>query len=1083
MLASSSGKTDDNGVSSFQTPLPQVTAPARVFAQAQVQSVSKQDLFSRKSVLLHPAAFYIGAKVPNKAFRANQPVTVDVAAVTVDGKPAQASPVSAKIRRLEWHSVRKVGLSGRLEWVSDKEEIELPSQTFAVPEKGGTFSFTPAQSGQYQVTFETQDAQGRLVRGGFDVMVYGKDGAPWEQGDDDLLTLKQDKNSYRPGEKARIHVQSPYPSAYALVSVEREGIIDAWTTSVKGGADYVEVPIKASYIPNVYVSVTLVRGRSGEPVNDKGVDLGKPQGKTGYVNLQVEPSGKKLTVDISTPKKEYRPGDEVTVRVSTKQGRKGVPAQVTLWAVDEGVLALTDYKTPNPFELFYGERPLSVSTADNRAYVIGQRSFGEKGENRGGGGSAYAKLGGVDLRSRFLFVPFYQARVQTDAKGRAEVRFQLPDNLTRFRIMAVAARTEEFGSAQTQIHVSKPLMVTANVPPVVRAGDQFACQAVVYNYADKKGAFTVEAAADGTVTLSGENPQTLTVPLGKAESVSWPCRADKNGTAKVLFSVKGRRESDAVATDVTVKPVEQTQTLALFNSTETSQEELLDKPAHIVTDGKNEVSVSLASTVLLNVKGAMTYLLQYPYDCLEQQLSKIRPVLVSPRLVKAFGVGDIETLKKQAQQTFDNLADYQDAFGGFGYWKNALPDAALTAYVLESAYLAKAAGFKVNEQTLKEAAAWLEKAFGEHAIHAFSYSPAETQIARAQSVYALALYGKNVNAAFNNLYSQRSAMSLPAAAYLLQAARVLKRPAAQQDALAQNLLNRVTYTPTAAYFAAGSPLPWLHITDVTATALSLRALAGAEVPFPADAQAVKWLLNQLNAQGHWNSTAENAAVLDALEAYANTHEAQEPHFTATVSADAKTMVNDTFNGRTFEAQTHHFPFDIIYATDSTARMKLAKTGTGTLYYQIAQTYTPQVYKTPVNAGFEVSRQITTPGGQSVSALQAGQRYQVTLTVRTPAARHFVVVEDFAAAGLEIINSSLATEDAFAARTDSPFTRTEYYGDRIAAFADYLPAGTHTFTYTVSAVTEGTFAYPSAWASLMYEPDVFGRNETQTCVIQ
>ena len=124
-------------------------------------------------------------------------------------------------------------------------------------------------------------------------------------------------------------------------------------------------------------------------------------------------------------------------------------------------------------------------------------------------------------------------------------------------------------------------------------------------------------------------------------------------------------------------------------------------------------------------------------------------------------------------------------------------------------------------------------------------------------------------------------------------------------------------------------------------------------------------------------------------------------------------------------------------------------------------------------------------GVEVRRLQAGQRYYVTLTLRSAAARHFVVAEDFIPAGVEIVNTSLATEaqPAGGENTNSAFGRVERYDDRIAAFADYLPAGTHTFTYMISAVSRGTFSYPCAWASLMYDPGLFGRNTTETLIIE
>ena len=1084
LVYNASGKTDKNGALSFTAPLPKVNAPTTLFTELEVQSPARQNLFARTPITIHPAAFYIGAHVMKEYAKAGRPVRADVVAVTTDGKRTRAT-VQAKIQRKEWRSVRKVGLSGRLEWVSEQEVFDEPGQTFEVADGGSTFSFTPKQSGSYYVTFLSADASGRSVQGGFDVMVYGENGPAWAQEDDDLLALKQDKNTYRVGQKARISVESPYPTARALVTVEREGILDAWITSVKGGADYVEVPIKENYLPNVYVSVTLVKGRSSAPVNNKGVDLGKPQGKVGYVNLTVEPESKKISVDVETNKKEYRPGDEVTVKLSTKLGNKAAAADVMLFVVDEGVLALTDYKTPEPFKMFYEPRALSVFTSDNRAYVIGQRNFGEKGENRGGGGSAEAKLGGVDLRNNFSFVPYVNQHIKTDSKGRATVKFKLPDNLTRFRIMAVAARTEEFGSGQTQITSSKPLMITPNLPQIARKADKFQCSAVVYNYADKKGLFTVEAASSGSVKLLNNVPQEIAVPLGQAQEVSWLCQAARLGTATLDFVVKGQGETDGVRSYIQVLAIEKQQTLSLYNHTTGNQEELLKQPSFIVPDGKNEVKFSLASTALLNLKGALTYLTAYPYDCLEQQMSKIRPVIQSEKLVQDFKLADISALKKQAQAVLDKMTQYQHTSGGFAYWPNMLPDPYVTAYALETAYWAKEAGFTVPQKALQQAVAWLAQAFNKNQLHAFPYSAYETDTARAYSVYVLSLYGQEVTAGFNNLYARYASLPLPAAAYLLKSVqKISKSPSVKQN-LAQYLLNHISYTPTKAYFSADAQMPWLHVSDVFTTALSLDALLRSGQNYHYAPQTVAWLLSQLNAQGHWNSTQENAAVISALQEYAKRYETQTPDFTAQVAVNTQPFMTADFKGRSVNSQTEAFSFQKVYAKQSDVRVKLTKNGTGTLYYAIDQIYQPRAYLEPVNAGFEITRQITELDGTPVTELVAGKRYNVALQIRSAANRHFVVVEDFLPAGVEIVNTSLATQSsATQANADnSLFGRVERYNERIAAFADYVPAGTHTFTYQVTAVVRGTFTYPCAWASLLYEPANFGHNVTSELVIK
>lgn len=1087
LLLNSSGETDAQGAVSFSAKMPVVTVPTSVYAELDVQSPARQDLFARASVLVHPADFYLGTKVLTERPEQNKPVEIDVAAVTVKGKRTSAS-VTVNIRREQWYSVRKTGLSGRLEWVSEKQITELPAQTLEVGEKGAKFTFTPAETGTHYVTLTSSDASGRPVKGGANVYVFGEGASFSRPSDDDLLVLKQDKNSYKPGKKARIHVESPYENALALVTVEREGVLDAWVTAVKGGADYIEVPIKPGYLPNVYVSVILVRGRSAAPVDAKGLDLGKPQAKVGYVNLNVEPGSKRIAVTVKSNKEKYLPGEEVTLKLTAKAAGKAVPAELAVMAVDEGILALTAYKTPDLFEYFYGSRPVSVFTMDNRVYVIGQRNFGEKGENRGGGGGAEAKLGGADLRSNFSFTPYFNAAVTADKKGRAEVKFKLPDNLTKFRIMAVALTEDAFGSGETAVKVSKPLMVTSNLPRFARKGDKFSCGAVVYNYEDKKGELTVSAAASGALKLTGPAVKTIQVPLGGAKEVAWACEAVSDGEAEAAFTVKGNKSSDGVLAKLAVGPVEKKQTLALYSYTDSEKEELLDKPGNLNALSDNQITLSLASTALLNLKGSMVYLMTYPYDCLEQQMSKITPVITGAKLVEDFKLGDVTELKKRAQEILDGVTEYQDASGGLGYWKNSLPDPYVTAYALEVNQLAKQAGYRVQEKTLEKAAAWLETAFNKKSRRAYSYSSYETETAQAYAVYVLALYGKNVSSAFNTLYAKRASLPLAAQAYLLKAAQASGRTQAQKAALAQGLLNHAVITPQAVHFSAPQTMPWLHMGDVKTTALALDALLYAGQNFDQTFESASWLLTQLNAQGHWNNTSDNAAVFAALNTYYKAKENAEPDFAAFVKLGTKTVSSETFKGRSAKAKTASVPFAEAYGSGTETRVKFAKDGAGTLYYTLGQVYEPLAYDKPVNAGFEVSRKLTALDGTAVSSVRAGERYKVTLIVRNAAVRHFVVAEDFIPAGFEIVNGSLATEsvEALAAGSETAnaaFARDEKYDDRIAAFADYLPAGTHTYSYTVSALAPGTFAWPSAWASQMYEPAVFGRNATATLVIE
>ena len=189
-------------------------------------------------------------------------------------------------------------------------------------------------------------------------------------------------------------------------------------------------------------------------------------------------------------------------------------------------------------------------------------------------------------------------------------------------------------------------------------------------------------------------------------------------------------------------------------------------------------------------------------------------------------------------------------------------------------------------------------------------------------------------------------------------------------------------------------MPWLHVDEVSATALALDALLSAQIPFTQSHQVVAWLLQQRTAQGHWMSTYQNAQVLAAVEKYEQTHEANTPHFRAEVSLNGQPGWQGDFEGRSLTAQKASFTFAQFYAKQNRVRVDLAKTGTGTLFYKLTQTYTPASYTTPAQAGFDVSRRITDLDGKAVTSLQAGHRYEVTVTVSTAVARYFVVAEDW-----------------------------------------------------------------------------------------
>lgn len=1066
----------------------------RASLEAGVTDPERQRLFGRASAWVHRADLYFGVKASGGFTDAGKPWSAQVIAVRPDGSPAAGVTGEGRMVKRQWLSSRRAGLGGRLEWVSEVKDTVVSTFTFTASVSTETWSFTPAGGGYYIFSVSGADEAGRRTETSFSFYAFGSGDAWWSREDSDIIELVSEKYDYKPGDTAKIMVKSPYDEAQALVTVEREGVLDRWLTTTRGGADFINVPIKEKYLPNAYVSVILVKGRAADQKfsEDGENDLSKPQAKFGYLAFNVSPAGRRLAVALKSDKADYRPGQEVKLALEVRdEAGKPAAGELTVFAVDEGVLSLTGYGTPDVFGAFYGPRPLNVLTADSRLHVIGQRSYGEKGEARGGGGGA--GLAGVDLRSDFRPTAYWNPSVMAGADGRAAVAFKLPDSLTRFRLMAVANADKRFGSGETAVTVSKPLMLRPSLPRLARAGDTFDCGVVLHNYtsAVSTAEISIETSGDA-VLVKGEDLRQVAVEGGKAAEVVWACSAEKAGETVFKFRARAGSETDGLEWTVPVKTWEPREYAATSGVAETTAEEALLRP---YPGAAGDLAVELSPTALSGLNEGARYLLEYPYGCLEQKLSRAMPVITGAELIETFGLGSLGTLKAEVQKIFDRLGDYQRSDGGFGYWTGyyGKPDPYLTSYALEAAALAVKAGYRVDPAIIKRASDWLETCLTTtRKDWAYPYSVSEDYAARSYAVYALALNGRFMNAYFNKLYVDRAQLPYLAKAYMLKAARLLNFDALAAKNLTAEIMAQARYSPTGLHFEDAEAMPWIHGSAVKTTAVMLDALLAADGGFPGDEKAVRWLTAEKKNKGRWRSTQENAWALRAFQGFYQRYEKEEPDFlaSASVAGAGEPIVARHFKGRGLASVSGTAGFGPVFGEGEEAKVLFSKSGLGRLYYTLRLGFVPQKRDKPAAEGLEISREVKPMDGGKV--FKAGARAIVTITVKTPQDRTFVAVNDPVPAGFEIVNTEFAVESAEDARALAGkaergsdwggFERAERYDDRMLIFADYLTAGTHSYSYVVQGTVPGSFYAPSALAEGMYEPEVFGRTAGSTVEI-
>jgi uncharacterized protein YfaS (alpha-2-macroglobulin family) len=1070
--------------------------------EASVQSPSRKSVSNRIQCFVHRGEFTIGLKPSTAFLKRGDSFQVAVVAAQPDGKPT-SQKVTLKLIKREWNSVRKAGVGGRFEWVTEKADTEVARQSVQTKGQPVEASFSPDKAGFYILAAEAEDRRRNPVSTSTYVYVTGPDYVPWERDNRDIVELVADSDEYAPGQTAKILVKSPYEQAKALVTVEREFILDHQILDLKGSASQISIPIKPDYLPNVFVSVLLVQGRRQAARPDSNEDVGKPSFKLGYVQLDVSPAEKRLLVDLATDKENYKPRDQVTVQFKVRDAAKnGVKASLAVAVVDVGVLNLIGYQTPDPFSRFYGQRPLSVQTAETRQYIVGQREFGEKGEDSGGGGTeggvpSGVELSEVEVRGDFRTTAYWNPSLVTNDKGEATVRFSLPDNLTTFRVMAVAQTQESlFGNGEKTFRVSKPLQLLPSLPRFARVGDKFQAGVVVFNFSDKRGEVTLGLNAKGILLRDKNQARTVPLPAGESKEVLYNFEADKPGRAALVFRARMGQESDGLELGFPVMLPRPKETVAVFSQTEKSAEEQVVIPPGTLLE-ESDIEVQASSSALSGLKASIDFLTDYPYLCLEQRLSSILPYLVAPKVIQEFELTSLtaEQMMKHVQDNLDKLADYQDDSGGFKLWPDSRYNSPfLTGYAVFALIKAGQAGYSIDQDSLDLAAGFLRALLRDKnaSKRYYGYGPQSWKTAMALALYDLALLKKPEPAYVENLFTERESLPLFGRTLLLKALYNGGGTAEAETKLLQELLNKIKVTPSQAHFEdeadrSDPTLALIYNSNLRTTAFILQTLVEIKSKHPLLPDIARWIVEKRKA-GHWHSTQENFFVFYALNDFFRTQEAVKPDFKVKIALANKILLQENFRGWRAQPAKAKVPLT-GFTPDKRLKLEIAKDGPGLLYYGARMTTAPLRPVVARDEGLAVYKTIQTLGGQPLDSVKAGTVVAVSLEVVVTQESPFVVVEDPLPAGFEAVNVSLQTEseeqqrlmrELQTAAQKRPwwleeFNHVEMHDDRVLVFADSLAPGIHTFRYMARALNFGEYVCPGTKAEQMYAPEIYGRS--------
>ncbi|MEN8241276.1 MAG: Ig-like domain-containing protein [Chloroflexota bacterium] len=1057
------GKTDATGNHYLKMSFHNLGEPApySVVANASVMDVNNQAWAGTTSLLVHPADLYVGLRSAEYFVDQGTPLVIDLIVTDLDGNPVTGKVITASAARLEWKYQ-----GGK--W----QEVEVNPQRCEITSEIEPVSciFETPMGGRYQISAMVTDDLGRKNQSQFTRWVSGGKLPPSREVELQKLDLIPDKETYQPGETAKVLVQAPFSPAEGLLTVTRSGILYTERFVIQENGTTLLIPIEEAHIPNINIQVDLVG--SSPRIDSRGEEIEgipeQPAFASAQLTLSVPPLDRTLSVEIKPRETKLAPGEDTTIDIllTDADGKPVSDAEFSLVVVDEAVLALTNYQLTDPISIFYYTRSAGTSTVYGRSSIIlvnpqllndqaaqAPMPTGQAFRNLGGetDGTAVLEMAApamdmaedeavmaksgpqdsgnaIDIRTDFNPLAIFSPDERTSLDGTASVKVSLPDNLTRYRIMVVAVdeRGNRFGSAESSLTARLPLMVRPSASRFLNYGDQFEMPVVLQNQTDE--AMTVDLVAEaGNLTFTGNQGVRVTIPANDRISVYFPGTTDSAGDAVVRFAGVSGENADAATVSLPVYTPATTEAFATYGVVDKGAilQPILSPEDVIPVYGGLEITTS--STALQALTDAVLYLSSYPFYCSEQIASRVLGIAALRDVLEAFeaeGLPSPEELEAQINRDIADLKKLQNYDGGFPYWRRGRDSVPFNSvHVAHALQRARMMGFEVPEQMWQNALNYL--------THIEDHYPYWYGERTKQTISAYALF---VRMQMDDSDPSKAAallrdagieeISLEGLSWLWQ---VLSTAGGYEDMLVeirQHVNNRVVETPGAANFTTsyGDDAYLLLHSNRRTDALLLDALIADNPESDLIPKVVTGLLAH-RTQGRWHNTQENVFVLLAMDRYFDAFESVEPDFIARIWLGDDYVAASQFEGYSANSYQLDVPMSFLINSIDTEGQQdiiIQKDGDGRLYYRLGLRYAPlDLQLDPVDMGFVIQRvyeAVDNPDdviqdSDGIWHIKAGARVRVRVTMVADNRRYHVALVDPLPAGLEIINPGLAVSES------------------------------------------------------------------------
>ena len=616
---------------------------------------------SRKTLTVPVEVYptYVGLKRPELRWgyaQVGQRLSVPVIAVNATGTAQAGRRLSYRVYRntTYWWWEYDSHADYRLRYKSDVETELIDEGTLLSGAAPASVQVTPDGWGEYLI--EVEDEAGHAAGFFFRASAWAGQSAAGEQGG--ILAMAADREIYHPGEEAIVTFPST-DQGRLLVTVEKaHDILSAAWYPLQDGETKVRIPITEEMVPNAYVTLSLIQPHA-QTANDRPIRM------FGVVPLMVEEEQTHERFSLTVPE-EIAPNESFRVTLQTRDRK---PTRFTLAVVDEGLLDITGFSTPDPWEAFYRKQRLGVASYDLFAHVIGV----QKGDifrtfAVGGGDEALmAESAEMGEKKRFPAVVLYQGPTRTDTRGRAVVDFTMPNYMGSVRIMAVAASGESYGSASETVPVRSDLVLLPTLPRVLGPAEEIEVPVTVFALRENIGSVSVSVETEGPVAVEGSSRKSLSFREIEEREASFSLRsAAEVGDATVTITAAAANVRSESVTHLRVRPSSPPLYRIERKTAEPGSRLLLRIPDEGMP-GTNTARLSVLRQGDLDLNRRLRWLIRYPYGCIEQTVSSVFPQLYLGRVMEMDRKDELRT-DANINAAIEKLRTFQLASGAFSFW-------------------------------------------------------------------------------------------------------------------------------------------------------------------------------------------------------------------------------------------------------------------------------------------------------------------------------------------------------------------------------------------------------------------------------